>query len=196
MKCNLTIDDSPISDVIARIVQLNTDIAQFWGGSHGWAPIDAAELLSKSRLDWQVELSRTLELWTETAASDVANARLILAWANLGALVEGTLKWFLSVYYENYKEDVHAIRHGRTGNLLDPDGLTLEPLRHFFEKSIWTSNDSWNDWIRHIQERRNAIHAYKDRHLGDQPEFVKDVRTYLGLLMHLESCVPYPDFQY
>ena len=105
--------EQPIQEVIDRIVSKNDGIARFWSTARGWAPLDAAKLLSKSRLDLQVSLARTLTLWVPPNVSAQApdvDGRLILGCANLGSLVEGTLKWFLSVYYDNYKADLNALR--------------------------------------------------------------------------------------
>jgi hypothetical protein len=51
-----------LSAVVSRIIKLNAGLQKFWSNSHGWAPIEAVGLLSKSRLDWQVSLSETLSL--------------------------------------------------------------------------------------------------------------------------------------
>ena len=116
-------------ETVSEIVLLNKKITEFWKSSSGWSPIDAAELLSKSRLDRQVSLSKSLILWEEPKDEGMSDGMLILAWANLGALVEGSLKWFLSVYFEDYKNDVNKLKK-------DPDGVTLNPLRLYFKKSV------------------------------------------------------------
>jgi len=181
------------AETVAAIADKNRRIADFWERAHGWAPIEAAQLLSAARLDWQVELSHTLAKWLEPPDAATANAELILAWANLGALVEGTMKWFLSVYYRDYKQDVDALRD-RLGDIRTPDSLSLEPLRVFYQRRIWTDEtDHWDAWVLHIQQRRNAIHAFRERDLGDHDEFVDDVSTYWDFLMELDGRVPYPD---
>jgi len=43
-----------------RIVSGKKQRAAFWSNGHGWAPDEAATLMSKSRLDWQKELSKAL----------------------------------------------------------------------------------------------------------------------------------------
>lgn len=187
----------PTVRVIEQITKKNNGIARFWSSAAGWAPLAAAQLLSKSRLDRQVSLSRTLTLWVppavHAAAPDV-DGRLILGWANLGSLLEGSLKWFLSVYYEDYKKDINAIRD-RVG-VKDPDGVTLEPLRLFFERSVWTASDKWATWIAGVQQRRNAIHSYKHRELGTLEELESSIREYWDFLDDLDGRVPYPDEVY
>src|SRR3990172_855008 len=107
--------------VVCHQIFLQTrEMMHFWKSSHGWAPVDAANLLSKSALEWQVSLSESLRRWVGCTT----DGDLILAWANLGALVEGQLKLFLSVYYSDYARDLDAIRD-RKQNLIDPDVCTL-----------------------------------------------------------------------
>lgn len=187
------IEHMPIEEVMARIETLSDGLRNFWSKAKGWAPIEAAHLLSKSRLDWQVSLTACLRKWIDKPSEKEASGSLILAWANLGSLVEGTLKLFLSVYYKDYKNDIDAIK--KKGELQDPDVLQLESLRQFFKKKIW-NKEPWDNWIQKIQQRRNAIHAYKDRDIGTHDEFLDDVRDYLNFLRYINSRLPYPDDVY
>ena len=173
-------------ETVSEIVLLNKKITEFWKSSSGWSPIDAAELLSKSRLDRQVSLSKSLILWEEPKDEGMSDGMLILAWANLGALVEGSLKWFLSVYFEDYKNDVNKLKK-------DPDGVTLNPLRLYFKKSVWTENDDYDEWVLSAQTHRNSIHAYQDKNIGDWQGYHLKVKEYLVFLSNLDSRVPYPD---
>lgn len=178
-----------IEEVIDRIIILNDGLQRFWGNATGWASLEAAQLLTESRLDWQVSLSHCLKLWTSSSSTEDAAGRLILAWANLGSLVEGSLKLFLSVWYESYKTDVEAIK--RNGKLREPDRLELELLRQFFKKCIW--DDSLDGVVQRIQQRRNAIHAFADRDIGTHEELLADIRVYLQLLRYINFRLPYPD---
>jgi hypothetical protein len=190
------VEEMPIEEVVNRIIKLNDGLGYFWKNASGWAPIEAAQLLSKSRLDWQVSLSRSLKIWLEESSADEYNGRLILAWANLGSLVEGTMKLFLSVHFVDYKNDIEAIKE-KNGNLIDPDVLYLERMRHFFKKRIWSNQDfDWDAWIQQIQQRRNAIHAYKDKDIGTFDEFFVDVRQYLTFLQEINLRLPYPEDVY
>ena len=183
----------PIAEVVDRIIHLNWGITAFWKSPRGWAPMEAADLLSRSRLDWQFALSKTLHLWVHDYDSQ-DEGRLILAWVNLGALVEGSLKWFLSVFYDNYHEDVEAIRD-KEKKLVEPDSrwASFDRLRQFFEKRIWEDHEKgFGNCVQTIQQRRNAIHAYKNREIGTFLEFQEYVRFYLALLRSLNSRAPYP----
>jgi hypothetical protein len=103
-------NEMPIHRVVDDIETVNSRLAQFWKAAHGWAPLEAAGLLSKSRLDWQVSLSCSLRLWLREPANSLSDGELILAWTNLGSLIEGTLKLFLSVYYNDFQADVENLK--------------------------------------------------------------------------------------
>lgn len=179
----------PIEEIVERITALNDGIRRFWGQAQGWAPIEAANLLNRSRLDWQVSLSSTLKIWTSKSSKDIDDGHLILAWANLGCLVEGTMKLFLSAYYATYKADVVSIEKKLKPN--SPDGLQLEPLRIYFRDNIW--DETFDKWVQKIQSRRNAIHAFKNRDIGTFGEFLLSVREYLMMLRYINYRLPYPD---
>lgn len=183
------IEKIDIREVVARIITLNKQMADFWGNSQGWAPIDASELLTRSRLDWQVSLSRALNRWIlEPIAIDDYGSQ-ILAWVNLRSLVEGTLKLFLSVWYINYRDDIAAIK--KKANMVEPDVLKLEQIRIFFKDKIW--DQDWDNWVLDLQQKGNAIHAYKNRDLGNYDDFLKCLKKYLELLRYINGRLPYPD---
>jgi len=196
--------------VVSAIVRLNTKVRDFWTNAYGWAPKSAADLLNRSRLDRQVSLSHCLSIWldpsiTESSSGvsigDPAQAvldaqtdgRLILAWANLGSLVEGTMKFFLCVFEHDYSNSPATF--GKAQMPLEPDDLQFETLKQFFGKRIWsgTQRERWTRFVDLVQQRRNAIHAYKDREIGTMREFYTAVKNYLVFLAEIEGCVPYPD---
>jgi hypothetical protein len=188
---------------------LTEGLSSFRQSSQGWSPIASAELLTKSRLDWQSSLARQLKFLLAPKNTAKSGA-LILAWVTLGSLTEGTMKLFLSVHYQHYqvkslKDDIKAIKD-RNGNLIEPDSLELEKLRVFFSHRLYTGwvRDSWkitgeNDWIDwalKIQQRRNAIHAFKDREIGSFQEFHEELKNYLLFLRKLTDTFPYLDDEY
>lgn len=195
-----SIENMPISEVIDRIESLNKGIAKFWSKSDGWAPVAAAGLLGKSRLDWQASLSGSLRLWIRQPPNALTPAELILAWANLGSLIEGTVKTLLSVWYETYKSDIENLKKANAydhakQSALSPDGLVLEKLRNYCKnKGLLGANG--DSLIELVQQRRNAIHAFKDRPIGDGIEFNKATRGYLVLLRDVNARLPYPDEMY
>lgn len=183
-----------MQDAVRKIVTLNIELRKFWSQAHGWAPTSAARLLSESRLDRQVSLSLCLSRWSCPISEDTRDGDLILAWANLGALVEGTLKFFLSIFYEDYRSDIDALKL-KNGKIKEPDILMLKDLKVFFKKKEILSSE-WIDYIDKVQKRRNAIHAYKDKDIGTFSEFHACVEQYLNLLQEVNNRVPYPDDYY
>lgn len=191
-----TVVDLSYSETVEHIVKLNEHIRDFWSTAQGWAPTDAADLLSKSRLDWLVSLSYSLYKWENNSSEEEEYGDLILAWSNLGALVEGSMKFFLSVYFENYKTDINAIK--QRGQQVEPDGTMFNSLRLFFEKSVWDDSErkDKDEWLKEVQSKRNAIHAYRDREIEDFSFFREQVKIFLSFLMDLLNRVPYPDDYY
>jgi len=142
----------------------------FWKSAHGWAPIEAAGLLNKSMLEWQASLSSSLRMWL-CSSSD---GDLILAWANIGALVEGQLKLFLSVWCNDYSADSDAIKDKR-GRLQELDGSTLEPLRQFFVKRIWKEGRFYLS----NQDLKNELIKTQEQPFCSRDDYLK-VREILG----------------
>ena len=181
-----TINYTP-DELCRRIATLTGSIMDFWKHASGWAPAEASGLLDKSMLEWQASLALSLARWLGATSS----GDLILAWANLGALVEGQLKLFLCVYYHDYQSDIDAIR--KQGKLADPDGCELEPLRQFFVKRIWDVGTNWNSYVQDVQRRRNAIHAFKHRDIGTFADWQEALRLHLSFVRDVSGGLPYPD---
>lgn len=51
-----------VKNTINKIINIHNHINEFWSSAHGWAPDEAANLLSKSRLDIQLSLSKCLNI--------------------------------------------------------------------------------------------------------------------------------------
>jgi len=198
---NATLDENhPIHNVVARIEKLNDGLRKFWSDAAGWAPIDAAELISKSRLDRQVSLSRSLRHWIEVPPADIEDGDLILGWTNLGSLIEGTIKLFLAVYYQDYKKDLDTLKttkawHHTKDKLQDPDGLMLDVLIDYCEKADLLDLEE-RTLTRLVQSRRNAVHAFKDRPIGTGAELHLSIRRYLTMQRRMANDLPYPDDSY
>lgn len=181
----------PLTETIKRTTHLIQSMMGFWKEPQGWAPIEAADLLNKSMLEWQSSLAEELSAWS----GRLSDGQLILAWVNLGALVEGQMKLFLSVHYKDYLSDAYAIKK-KNGAIEDPDGVTLEPLILFFRKKIWSEEEDWEPWIRMVQQRRNAIHAFKARDIGTTEELHMALETLLEFVRSINERLPYPDQYY
>ena len=100
----------PITEVVTRIVTLNKGLHDFWRSNHqGWPPSNVADLLSRSRLDWQVSLSYSLKRWIDPPLPKDQAAAQILGYAIIGSLVEGTLKLLLITGIHGFKESSAAV---------------------------------------------------------------------------------------
>lgn len=177
------------AEICTEIVQQTKRMMGFWSNCGGWGSSDVSHILGKAMLDWQISLADTLHLWLQRQSI----GELILAWVNLGTLVEGLLKLFLCVYYEDYKKDEAAER--KKGELVIPSELMMEKARRFMKKiGIWEQECDWDLWIGHIQKRRNAIHAFKpcEEGIGSFNEWKKDIRVYLYFQKNIDDRLPYP----
>ncbi len=173
-------------ELCRRIAILTRSIMDFWSGG-GWAQGEAADLLNKSALDWQASLAESLMRWPNTTSE----GDLILAWTNLGALVEGQLKLFLCVYYHDYANDLDGIC--RRGQRIKPDGSQLEELLQFFVRRIWDVGVNWSPYVKLVQQRRNAVHAFQRRDIGWHAEWVDALRLHLSFVRDVGGGLPYPD---
>lgn len=185
------ISNMKLTEVVERIITLTKGICQFWSKADGWAPSDVSDILNHSRLDWHNSLTEYLMNWIIKDYSELDYGSLILAWANLGSIVEGTLKLSLSVFYEHYLNSDDKITY--KGIVQDPDGLKFDKLRNFCNGKLWEKSSEWDGWILHIQQRRNVIHAFKDREIGTFAEFQNDLKMYLEFLRMNNLKLPYPD---
>ena len=181
--------DYDVTELCKRIATLTRCIMDFWEGG-GWAPVDASALLDKSMLRWQASLADGLSHWVNASSE----GDLILAWTNLGALVEGQLKLFLCVYYDDYRSDIDGIR--RRGQRIDPDVSGLEELRQFFVNRIWDVGTDWNPYVELVQMRRNAVHAFQHREIGTFDEWTDALRLHLSFVRDVGGGLPYPDEQF
>jgi hypothetical protein len=187
----------PVEDAVARIEKINEGLRAFWSSSHGWAPAAAADLMSKSRLDWQVSLSRSLRHWVIYPPDIVSDGDLILGWANLGSLIEGTIKLLLAVYYDDYKRDLDTLKHTQAWHNkkkvpLDPDNLRFETLIDYIKRAQLFDADEIK-LFELVQGRRNAIHAFRDRCIGTGSELHAAIKNYLGTLRSVALRLPYPE---
>lgn len=176
-------------EVIERIIQVTEGLTEFWSNPSGWAPDEVVDLLKTSRLDRYTSLSRCLVLWNDPSDWPDENGALIMAWVNLGALVEGTLKLFLAVFYNDYSADPKAFF--KKGKLIDPDDLLLEQLRQFLTKRDLLTIDH-RDFVHATQHYRNGIHFFKDREIGSFIEYREAVRHYLIFIEDVRDHLPSP----
>jgi hypothetical protein len=183
---------------VEDIVAVQAGLAEFWSDAYGWAPADGATLLATGRLDWMPSLAKSLRRWSQPEA--LSDGDLILAWANLGSILESTLRLFFGVYINDYNhsaDDLAAIdalrRKGpKKGEHYAPDELAMEKIRQLIvRRKIFPEDEI--DLIALIQSRRNAIHSFNDREIGNTEGFRIAVGDYRIFVANLALRLPYPD---
>ena len=178
-----------VKDIYSRIKIESERVFDFWQNPSGWAPESATEILTVSRLDWLEGLTNTLRIWIDIE-DEYNNGELLLANANLGALVEGWLKLFYCVYFEDYLKNPHKHK----GQMVKPNDLSFEILKQFSRDILWNQGSDWDKWIERIQFKRNAIHAFNSRDIGDKAEFESDLIKFYDLIDLIDGRLPYPYF--
>ena len=163
-----------------------------WKESYGIASNEAYFKIDKAMLNWHIELTNTLEIWLNKGL-DMTDGELILAYANLGAVVESWLKFFYSVYYDDYCKNPIIIKN----KMVEPEGMKFEMLKNFSVEKLWNNKESEGYiWVDSIQHKRNAIHSFKFREIGTPATFVDDIEHLYDfvddVLLHLppiEDCI-------
>lgn len=180
---------------ITKKMKNSKEVLKFWkDDSRGWAPPNASSKLEEARIDWLIDLTNCLNIWSEKWCENgcrLNDGELILAYANLGALVEGWLKLFYCVYYNDYLAKPKT--NTRTGDIVEPNNLKFEALKIFSRNKIWYQGTDWDLWIEKIQQRRNAIHSFNDREIGNADEFMDDLVKFADFTETINDRFPYPD---
>ena len=159
----------------------------------GWASNDTVDILDNSRLDWLIDLSGVLSFWKEKAKNKMNNGELLLAYATLGALVEGWLKLFYCLYIKDYSND-NRLQNEKSGTKIAPNDLSFEMLKQFSRTVLWDIGDTKDLWVEKIQKRRNAIHAFNNRNIGTADEYISDVEEYCKFTQ--DVWVQFPDLPF
>ena len=153
-------------------IQTN-NVSLLWKNVHGIAPDNAAKKLDIAMLDWQSELTKTLKIWIDKGL-DMTVGELILARANLGAVVESWLRFFYCVFYDDY---INQPIVNKKGKVLEPEkDMRFEDLKNFSTGILWDDDKSSDYlWVDSIQHKRNAIHSFTYKELGTPADFLLDV---------------------
>ncbi|TCR76843.1 hypothetical protein [Rhizobium sp. BK376] len=186
------------SAAIDDIVRIQIGLSKFWKNAHGWAPDGAAAMLASARLELMPSLAAALYKWTpETTMTD---GELILAWANLGSLMESSLRLFLAVYLEDFLADHETVKSldamhkkgEKTGTIHDPTEISLEKMRQYFTKKDLLSPKDLAA-VAFIQGQRNAIHSFSKKDIGSAEIFSHHIFQFRRLIAVIGLRLPYPD---
>lgn len=184
------INDENYENAISSIANQTKSITEFWSNSRGWAPAEAGDLLLESRLTRLLTLTCCLCTQNRNYPDQEDEGQLLLAWVNLGAVVEGILKTFLAAFVLDYTKNPVIDKNGQAVALTS---LGLDDLRKFYKSKNLLLCESHLDWIAHIQKNRNAIHIYTDKKLWTWDQFRRDLIEYRHVLQKINESLPYPE---
>lgn len=186
------------SAAVDDIVSIQTGLSKFWKKAHGWAPEEVAAMLASARLELMPSLAAALHKWTpETTMTD---GELILAWANLGSLMESSLRLFLAVYLNDFLADRETVKSldavhkkgEKKGTIHDPTEISLEKMKQYFtNKDLLPPKDL--SAVAFIQGQRNAIHSFSKKDIGSVETFLEYVIRFRRLIAFIGLRLPYPD---
>lgn len=179
-----------MSEILNKIKAKSHEVFDFWqGGAYGWAPPSASNKLDAARIDWLRDLTDCLAIWEDKQFS-LTHGELLLAYSNLGALVEGWLKLFYCIYYEDYLKNP---RKDARGLNIEPNDMKFEGLKQFSRGILWHQTSDREQWIDKIQYRRNAIHAFNNRDIGSSADMPRDFMQFYLFICEIDGRLPYPD---
>jgi hypothetical protein len=173
------------------IIDICTKWAAFWPTSQGWAPAEAASLMKQEIMDRQLCMAHALKRWHERLLQNEAPGELVMAWTNLGSVIEGALKIYMCVYYEDWLKDADApISNGKK---LSPDDTFFDRLIRFtLKKGLFHPKDT--KLLETVRDQRNLIHPMKTGAVLDRPAFFGAVMQAAALVAQVEHRLPYPNW--
>lgn len=182
-------------DACDLIIDISTKWAAFWPKSHGWAPSIAADLMKQELMDRQLAMARALKNWPKRLLEKDGQGDLVLAWTNLGSVIEGALKVYMCVFYADWLNDADApVKHGSKKT---PDGGKLgamfeEIIQFVAKKDLFSEQEV--EFIRFVQRQRNLIHPLKMGTVADREEFEEAVIHAAAFHNDIELRLPDPYF--
>lgn len=167
---------------------LTRNTVEIWSKSRGIAPDSVSDKMDAAMFDWMLSLTDALNIWLNKGEAMTAG-ELILARVNLGSLVECWLRLFYCAYYPDYCK--HPILTGKK-RIKEPEKKpTFEELKNYSVGILWSGRyDPEYIWVSHIQDCRNAIHAFSYRDIGDPVSFIEDVDVYLTYIENISNRLP------
>ena len=187
---------------IDTFIKFNQHRTSFWANANGWASAETNMELNKFNFENLQSLTECLKFFVEKEA--LTPGDLILAWANLGSVVEGNIALFLTIYWDDYQKSVSDLAPDRanprglakmllsaSGNLKEPNKLNFEPLRQFIDEINLFEQHHSN--IRTIQKYRNYIHSVDKPTLENSEEFRQHLGYAKRFIWELDEQCPYPE---
>ena len=169
------------------LVILTNNAALIWKEARGIAPDSAADKLDVAMLAWQSDLTKTLKIWIDKGLA-MTNGEMILACANLGAVVESWLKFFYCVHYEDYCKSPITDKKGK---MIAPEKASFDNLKDFSSGKLWVDVSSPEyAWVDSVQHKRNSIHSFRYRDIGTPQDFLDDIDHLYAFADNILSHLP------
>lgn len=144
-----------------QLIRFQKDINETWGDRD--IPEDIAELFSIARFDLQLELLTHLRELVRDFSDDTPRINILFAWVNLGALVEGTLRWFFCVHVSSVGNGDSANAHIERIRCKEIEDWKLGEFVEFFNSEVMPNSEfdqSVSDWLTTVMQQRNNIHTF------------------------------------
>lgn len=180
-------------DACDLIIEVSAKWAAFWPTSHGWAPSIAADLMKQELMDRQLEMARALKNWPKRLLEEDSQGELVLAWTNLGSVIEGALKVYMCVFYSDWLNDADVpIKKGKRKT---PDGskigATFNEIIYFVDdKNLFKEDEI--EFIKFVQRQRNLIHPLKMGIVKGRKQFEEAVIHTAALHHDIDLRLPDP----
>ena len=174
------------------------------------APDQAKKELINVMYDWQIGLTDSLKRWVEIG-ENITIGDLILARINIGIIIENWLKFFLTVYADDfYKEEKTKINNLCFKELIKNFTKIANPKiihKKLAEFDHFLSDEQLADeikrreeeiryfsslvrWLNIIRERRNAVHAFNYSDIGNADDFLEGVRMLNNFIDFIMARLP------
>jgi len=166
---------------------ITNNVGVTWKESRGFAPISVSDKLEVAMLSWVTELTDALNIWIDKGLN-LTEGELILANTNLGAITECWLKFFYTVFYEDYRKNP---KKDRKGDEIEPNKMKFEDLKNFSIGILWDDKtEPGYLYVDNIQHKRNAIHAFNYRDIGNPQDFLNNVDLLCNFVDEIISRLP------
>lgn len=124
-------------------------------------------------LDRLTELTDALEIWINKGLR-MTTGELLLAYVNLGSIVESWLRHFYTAYNNDYKSNPIKSKNKTTKNSWKE--ASFDDLQKYSIGILWKNkNDRLYQWVDSIRDKRNAVHSYLRKELGTPQNFINDI---------------------
>ena len=127
-----------MSSFDSLVIKTN-NIMFLWKKTRGFAPTKTADKLDNAMLELHCEMTRTLKIWIDKGLS-MTNGELVLARANIGAVVESWLKFFYCVYYNFWNQLDYSYQLWVYNGNIDTYQFILENYLNHYSTTNNTNN--------------------------------------------------------